>query len=68
MSNQLPARTYVLRTIFDDCRSVLTVVDDDEEGEVLPDVITVVRDGEIFKTRVDDLVRAPARKIARLIG
>jgi hypothetical protein len=45
------------------------VVDDDEEGEVQPpDVITVVRDGEIFNTRVDDLVRAPARKIARLIG
>jgi hypothetical protein len=44
---------------------------DDEEGEVLlPDVTTVVvRDGEIFNTRVDDLVlAAPARKIARLIG
>jgi hypothetical protein len=45
---------------------VLTVVVDDEEEEV-PDA-TFVRDGETFKTRVDDLVLAPARKIASLIG
>lgn len=46
--------------------AVLTV--DDEGGEEdVPDA-SVVRDGETFKTRVDDLVLAPARKIASLIG